>query len=147
MTQRQALLILAFDFGLARIGIASGDSLTGSAAPLLTVRHGPRGPDWQAIAAAIGRCGPQLLLVGAPYNDDGSAGALAGAADLFAAQLQQRFGLPVQRMDERYSSVQAAAQLRESRAAGRRRRTVRRGDLDSAAAAVILESWLRAHND
>jgi putative Holliday junction resolvase len=147
MTQRQPLLVLAFDFGLRRIGIASGDTLTGSAAPLVTVSCGPRGPDWDAIVAVLRRCEPQLLLVGAPYNDDGSPGALAAAADRFAAELADRSALRVERVDERYSSLEAAAQLRDRRAAGQRRRRVQRGDIDSAAAAVFLQSWLRAHNE
>jgi putative holliday junction resolvase len=147
MTRQRPLLVLAFDFGLRRIGIASGDTLTGSAAPLVTVSCGPRGPDWDAVAGAIKRCEPQLLLVGAPYNDDGSEGTLAAAATQFAAQLAQRFGLPVERIDERYSSLEAAAQLKAQRASGQRRRRLVRGDIDSAAAAVILQSWLRTHND
>lgn len=147
MRQRQPLLVLAFDYGLRRIGIASGDTLTGSAAPLVTVRSGPQGPDWQAIAAALRRCEPQLLLVGAPYNDDGSPGALAAAADRFAAELARRSALRVERIDERYSSLEAASQLRDRRASGQQRRRVQRGEVDSAAAAVFLQSWLRAHND
>jgi putative Holliday junction resolvase len=147
MIRQRPLLVLAFDFGLRRIGIASGDTLTGSAAPLVTVSCDSRGPDWDAVAGAIRRCEPQLLLVGAPYNDDGSPGTLAAAATQFALQLAERFQLPVERMDERYSSVEAAAQLKAQRASGQRRRRLRRGDIDSAAAAVILQSWLRAHND
>ncbi|MEO7773802.1 MAG: Holliday junction resolvase RuvX [Steroidobacteraceae bacterium] len=145
--QSPALLVLAFDFGLKRIGIASGDTITGNASPLVTVNYGVNGPDWNAIAQAIKRCDPQLLLVGEPYNDDGTLGKLAAAATQFASQLAQRFAIPVERMDERYSSVEAAAQLREQRASGQRKRRMQRGDIDSAAAAVVLTSWLRAHND
>jgi len=135
-------LVLAFDFGLKRIGIAGGDTLTRSAAPLTTVAHHDSGPDWPAIKREISRFGPNLLLVGAPYNDDGSPGTLAPAADAFARQLAERTGLTVARVDERYSSTAAHSRLREQRAAGERRRRVAKGDIDSAAAAIMLTSWL-----
>jgi putative Holliday junction resolvase len=137
-------LILAFDFGLRRIGIAAGSTVTATAAPLRTVTHGPAGPDWASIDRELRDYGPTLLLVGAPYNDDGSPGSLAPAATRFAAELHARYGLPVERIDESYSSVEAAAALKAGRAAGTRGR-VRRGDIDSAAAAVLLDSYLRNH--
>ena len=142
MPERSHALILAFDFGLRRIGIASGNAVTGTAAPRRTVSHGPSGPDWQAIDREVRDYGPTQLLVGAPYNDDGSPGSIAPAATRFAAELHARYGLPVERIDESYSSVEAAAALKAGRAAGTRGR-VQRGDIDSAAAAVLLDSYLR----
>lgn len=138
----KARVALAFDFGLRRIGIASGDTLTRSAAPRATVPHHADGPDWPAIDRAVRSLGPDVLVVGAPYNDDGSPGSLAASADAFARTLAQRYGLTVDRIDERYSSTAAASLLREQRASGQRRRPVGKGDLDSAAAAVMLASWL-----
>ena len=130
--------VLAFDFGLKRIGIASGDTLTRSAAPQPAVPAGRSGPDWQAIARAVHALAPRLLVVGAPYNDDGSDAALAGAARAFAAELERRFALPVHLVDERFSSLEATAALKARRASGERRRRVGKADIDSAAAAVIL---------
>jgi len=86
--------------------------------------------------------GPGLLVVGAPYNADGSPGTLAPAARRFAAELERRFGLPVNMVDERWSSLEAAQALKAQRSAGERRRRVTREQIDSAAAAVILERWL-----
>jgi putative Holliday junction resolvase len=138
----KARIVLAFDFGLKRIGLASGDTVSRTAAPLTTVAHHSDSPDWQAIMAEVRSLGPDLLLVGAPYNDDGSPGRISGLADAFAAQLAERCRLAVARVDERYSSTMAHSLLREQRASGQRRRVVRKGDLDSAAAAVMLQSWL-----
>jgi putative Holliday junction resolvase len=138
----KAQLVLAFDFGFKRIGLAGGDTLTRTAAPLATVAHLAGGPDWQAIDKAISGYGPDQLLVGAPYNDDGSPGRMSAAADGFAAALGQRYGLPVARVDERFTSTAAQSLLREQRASGQRKRVVRKGDLDSAAAAIMLTSWL-----
>lgn len=138
-------LVLAFDFGLRRIGLASGDTLTRSAAPRATIPHHADGPDWPAIDRELKSLGPDLLVVGAPYNDDGSPGSLAARADAFAQALAERYGLTVERVDERYSSTAAASLLREQRASGQRRRQVGKGDIDSAAAAVMLASWLEQH--
>jgi len=133
--------ILAFDFGLKRIGMAVGDTLTSTAAPRGVIPVAPSGPDWDSIAAEVHALHPQVLVVGAPYNVDGTPGRLAPAARRFAAELQRRFALPVSLVDERWSSLEAGAALKAQRAGGARRR-IRRGDIDSAAAAVILERWL-----
>ena len=134
--------VLAFDFGLKRIGIAAGDTLTASAAPRPAAAVHQQGLDWDAIAREVRMLSPGLLVVGAPYNADGSPGTLAPAARHFAAELERRFGLPVNMVDERWSSLEATAALKAQRASGERRRRVRKEDIDSAAAAVILKRWL-----
>lgn len=133
--------VLAFDFGLKRIGIASGDTLTRTAAPRAALTAGKAGPDWSAIEREVRALAPGVLVVGAPYNADGSEGALTAAARRFAAELERRFALPVHLVDERFSSLEASAALKSRRAAGERRRRVRSADIDSAAATVILGRW------
>jgi putative holliday junction resolvase len=133
-----AQTVLAFDFGLKRIGIASGDTLPRQAAPRPAIAAGRGGPDWHAIAREVRALAPGLLVVGAPYNVDGSEGALTAAARGFAAELERRFALPVHLVDERFSSLEASEALKARRASGERRRRVKRADVDSAAAAVIL---------
>lgn len=134
--------VLAFDFGLRRIGIAVGDTLTRTAAPRPAAAVLGGEPDWAAIDREVRATRPRLLVVGVPYNADGSAGALTNAARAFGAALRERFGLSVEHTDERWSSLEASAALKRNRAQGARSRRVRREDLDSAAAAVILERWL-----
>jgi putative holliday junction resolvase len=134
--------VLAFDFGLKRIGMAAGDTLTATAAPRPAVPVHHNGPDWNAITREVRMLSPRLLVVGAPYNADGSPGKLAPAARRFAAELELRFGLPVSMVDERWSSLEATAALKAQRSSGERRRRVRKEDIDSAAAAIILERWL-----
>ncbi len=133
--------VLAFDFGLRRIGIAAGDTLTATAAPRPAAFTTRAGPDWSTIGREIDSLKPRRLVVGAPYNVDGSPGALAPAARRFANELERRFKLPVSMVDERWSSLEADAALKARRADGGRRR-IRREEVDSTAAAVILERWL-----
>ena len=142
MPEGSVRTILAFDFGMKRIGIAAGDTVTRTAGPRPAALVGAAGPDWSAIEREVRALQPHLFVVGAPYNADGSPGALASAASGFAAELERRFGLPVKRVDERWSSLQANERLKAQRASGERRRRIRREDIDSAAAAVILERWL-----
>jgi putative Holliday junction resolvase len=120
--------------------VASGEALTRTAAPLKTVSNGEHGPDWPAIDRLLADYRPAILVLGYPYNEDGSAGSMAAPATAFAAALAQRSGL------ERYSSQEAAAELKQRRAAGTRRRRVQRADVDSLAAAIILERWLQGES-
>ena len=141
MTRPQT--VLAFDFGLKRIGIACGDTVTRQAASrrAVRVRHGD--PDWEAIVREVRALSPAVLVVGAPYNVEGGEGTLLAAARRFAAELESRFALPVQLVDERFSSLEASEALKMRRASGERRRRVEREDIDSAAAAVILGRWFQ----
>mgnify|MGYP000626709406 CR=1 FL=1 len=119
---------LAFDFGLKRVGVAAGNSVTRQATPLRTVAA-----EGDARFAAIGRLidewRPDALIVGVPVHPDGAPHDNTRRAQRFARQLHGRFGLPVHEVDERYSTTEAAA-------LGAR-------DLDAASAAIILDQYLR----
>jgi putative Holliday junction resolvase len=141
----QPSIVVALDFGLRRIGVASGDTLTRNANPRGAVTNGPSGPDWKAIQKIVDDLRPARLAVGEPYNADGSESPLTGTARRFAAELQQRCSLPVDLVDERWSSQDAEERLRDARASGQRKRRVSAADVDAAAAAVILERWFSAN--
>jgi putative holliday junction resolvase len=134
-------VILAFDFGHRRIGVACGDTVSRSAAPLDALTSAAGAVRWEAIEALIKEWLPALLVVGLPYNVDGSDSAMTQAAREFAAELRRRFLLEVVLIDERYSSREAEARLRAARESGMRRRRVVKSDVDAAAACVILERW------
>jgi putative Holliday junction resolvase len=140
-TPNSVSIILAIDFGLKRIGLASGDTLTRSAHPLSTFTNGPAGPDWAALQRVLADLRPARIAVGEPYNADGTESPLTAVARRFAAELAQRSSLPVDLVDERWSSQDAEERLRAARASGARTRKVAREDVDAAAAAVILERW------
>ena len=130
--------VLAFDFGRARIGVAVGEALTGTARPLRTLATRNQRPDWDTIARLLEEWRPDGLVVGVPRHADDSANALTEAALRFARQLQGRFNRPVATIDERLSSWDAG-----QRRADRGIKSGRRQDaaLDATAAAVILETW------
>lgn len=136
-------LALGLDYGERRIGVAAGHTLTGSAQPLGTVAADGGEPDWRALERHIRQWQPTLLVVGIPYNMDGSETPLTPRVRAFGQELEQRFRLEVVLVDERLSSREAEARLREARASGERRRRVRHEDVDPIAACVLLEQWLR----
>lgn len=133
--------ILAFDFGSRRIGVAVGQQVTDSANPLGVIRNAEKGPDWDHIQRLIREWSPARLVVGMPLHADGSASAVTELVDSFIQELAQ-FGLPVVPVDERYTSVEAEQLLRSERAAGARGR-IRKEMIDSTAALLIAERWLK----
>lgn len=138
---RNSWIALAFDFGLRRIGVAAGDSLTRTARPVGVIHSGERGPDWAAIEKLVQDLQPAHLIVGLPLEADGTPSAMTAAAGSFAQELKRRFKLPLATVDERWSSLEAAERLKFARRSGRLKRRVRREDIDAAAACVILEQW------
>jgi putative Holliday junction resolvase len=134
-------IVLAFDFGLRRIGVASGDTVSRNTSALQTVPAGPKGPRWELIDSMMRDWQPDIAVVGLPYNVDDSENSMTGAARGFAAELARRYQIEVVMMDERYSSLEAEARLQTARESGLRRRRVAKSDVDAAAARVILERW------
>lgn len=139
---RPAALILAFDFGERRIGVAVGNTstCTATAVGVLPARGTP---DWEAVSRCVREWSPDRAVVGLPYNMDGSETALTAACREFAAQLSKRYQLPVDLVDERLTSSAAQADLRDARRSGARKRRIRREDIDANAARLILETWLQ----
>lgn len=131
--------LLGFDFGLARIGVATGELETGQASALTTVHDESNDARFKAIAGLIAEWRPVALVVGLPTHLDGTEHALTARCRRFANQLHGRFGLPVFTADERLSSVAAEAALT---AAGRTHWRERKAVLDAAAARIILQTFL-----
>lgn len=132
--------ILAFDFGLRRIGVAVGQTVTGSASPLGVVVNEAGRIDVDAIAAHVREWQPDRLVVGLPLMPDGSDSDMLAPVRKFA-KLLERFGLPVETTDERYTSTEAERLLKTARADGRRGR-IDKATIDSAAAVLIAERFL-----
>lgn len=139
MTDKPRVL-LGFDFGIKRIGIAVGQELTRTARELETLTSPDGGPDWNGISRLIEQWHPDALVVGLPLNADGSDHEVTRLARRFGNRLKGRYNLPVFTIDERLSSVEAERQLAEG---GR----FDKEDVDKLAARIILESWLAQQPD
>ena len=123
---------LSFDFGTRRVGVATGNSLLKSAAPLKTLNVAGDAR-FAAIQSLIDEWQPDALVVGVPFHPDGAPHDNTRRAQRFARQLHGRFRLPVHEVDERYTTTEALA-------AGA-------ADADAAAAALILDQYLRTLDD
>lgn len=134
--------LLALDFGLRRIGVATATPLTGTATPLTTVSARDGEPDWLQLDMLVNEWQPDCLILGLPFNSDLSESEMTGRVRKFAEQLQQRYELRVNFMDERYTSAEAEARLKQQRQSGVRSKRIKKTDIDSLAAALIAESWM-----
>lgn len=123
---------LAFDFGTTAIGVAHGQSITGTAQALAPLPARDGIPDWEQVALLLNEWQPALLVVGIPYHLDDSESPIGARSEKFARRLHGRFGLPCYGMDERYSSVEAQSLLTGAQ---------RGASVDSLAAQLILETW------
>ena len=136
--------VVAFDFGLRRIGVAVGQQVTGSASPLGVVQNADSGPDWDHVERIIGEWRPARLIVGMPWHADGSPSDMSRLVEKFIEALR-RFGLPVAAVDERHTSAEAESALKARRAAGQTGR-IHKERIDCAAAVLIAERWLEQNN-
>jgi putative Holliday junction resolvase len=118
-------VVIGFDFGARRIGVAIGNSVTREARPLTAVDAGTVAARWDAVAALVAEWEPARLVVGIPRHPDGTPHEMTARCERFARQLEGRTGRPVARVDERYTSAVSA----------------RADDVDAAAAALILQQW------
>ncbi len=125
----RALSFLSFDFGTRRVGVASGNTTIGRGTPLATIAA-EGDARFERIAALVAEWQPDALVVGVPFHPDGAPHDNTRRAQRFARQLHGRFRLPVHEVDERWTTTEALA-------AGAR-------DADSAAAALILDQYLRS---
>jgi putative Holliday junction resolvase len=139
---RGAGSILAFDFGLQRVGVAVGETETRSAHPLPALAALSQTGRFAAIERLLREWKPVLLVVGRPLGEDGAPHEMTRRAERFARQLNGRFSLPVELVDERYSSVEVESRVRAAYGARKAVKLARGKALDSQAAQLVLQQYL-----
>lgn len=132
-----ALTVLTFDYGLKTIGMAVGQTLTGTASPLDGLKANDGVPNWDQLKKVIDEWQPDLCLVGLPLNMDGSRSAMCDRAEKFARRLHGRFGAKVETMDERLTTFEAKGEIIEQKGS----RQFKENNIDSLSARLIFESW------
>ena len=135
--------LLAIDFGLRRMGVASGSSFMEKATALQTVPARNGMPDWRQLDKLVAEWRPDLLVLGLPRNADGTESEMTKAVLEFADTLKEHYQLPVEFVDERYTSAEAESLLRDQRRQGLRNKKLTKEDVDAMAACLIAESWIR----
>ena len=122
-------LLMGFDFGTGKIGIAVGQTVTKTASALAIIRAKDGKPDWNQLDALVKAWQPNLFVVGLPLNMDDSISEMAEAAERFARRLEGRYQIPFAMMDERLTSFEARESSTED-------------EIDAIAAKLILESFM-----
>lgn len=135
-------ILLAFDFGLRRLGIATANLATRTASPLTTLRV-DRDLPWTDLDRVMADWRPAQLVVGMPEGEGGER--IAAHIRHFVDALGARYGLPVATVDETLTSVEAEAELKAGRRSGFLRRRLGRGRTDRVAACLIAEQWMNGH--
>ena len=133
--------VLALDVGERRVGIAIGDPTGTVARPLQALVRGSREEDFAAITALVAEHDVGLVVVGQPLSLDGTEGPQARRVARYAEALAAMLPVPVVAWDERFTTVAAEDILRQNRRQ-KKRRARTRGEVDSIAAAVILQGYL-----
>ncbi len=134
--------LLAFDFGTRRIGIAVGNTISGTANPLATIDDERNEVRFARIGELLAEWQPAALVVGLPCNDDGTPHEMTALSRRFANRLKGRYALPVLLVDERYTSASASERLNEEGVHGRKQK----GLLDQYAAQQILQAYFDEPN-
>lgn len=137
-----AIILLGFDVGRRRTGVAVGQTITGTANSVDTLLCEDGLPDWHCVEDLIHQWHPDALVVGLPHEKRGRH--MHKLIRRFCHCLRDRYSLRVYTHDESHTSVEAYRRLKSMRRAGRPRR-IRKTEIDSLSAAILLESWM-AHS-
>lgn len=132
--------LIGFDFGLRRIGVAIGQTITQTASPEAIVNSQDGKPDWEHITQLFEKWQPVAIVVGLPMRLDGTEQAMTQPARKFGQRLSGRYGKPVFFIEEQLSSIEA-----EQRQANRRK-SGKQAHIDDHAAQIILENWLQQNS-
>ena len=131
--------VIGFDYGTSWIGIAVGQTLTAQARPLSAIKSFKRSPNWEAISLLLSEWKPQKLIVGLPTSDYSETKYMTDKASRFSRQLQGRFHIDTQLIDERLTTREAYT---IAIASGKRKS---KSEIDSLSAVLITETWLREY--
>ncbi|QAX81461.1 Holliday junction resolvase RuvX [Candidatus Pseudomonas adelgestsugas] len=132
-------LILGFDYGTKKIGVAIGQLITGQARELCTLKAKNGTPEWNKVEALIKEWKPDAIIVGLPLNMDGTHGDMCLRAAKFARRLSRRYSLPFYTYDERLTTVEAKFE-RHNRSG--QIGNYRNDPVDAIAATLLLQGWL-----
>lgn len=137
MNKTNPEILLGFDFGTKRIGVAVGQTITKTARPLAIIPAKNGEPQWDALDKIVNTWRPDAIVVGIPLNMDGTEQPLTQAAKQFEDALRGRFSIPVFGIDERLTTKDAREQIFQKGGY----KALQNGQIDSVAAQLILETW------
>ena len=139
MSLSEPRIVMAFDFGIKHIGIAIGQEITKTASTFYSIKALEGQPDWNELDDIIHEWKPDVIVVGDPYNMDGSRSKIQDMSDRFSDALYKRYKIQLEKTDERLSSREANERLQNLDIG-----TKSSSNKHSISAQVILEDWFRS---
>jgi putative holliday junction resolvase len=130
--------VIGFDFGQKRIGVAVGNNISKTAQALITIDSSSNNQKFEAIQKIIEEWQPISIVVGVPFNVDGSEHKVTNLSKKFAKQLEQKYSLPIHLIDERYTSIEASHEIKDKKVDLKKKKLL----IDQIAAKIILQSYL-----
>ena len=135
-------IYIAFDYGLKKTGVAIGQSITKTASPLTSLSMDNGKPDWSEIDMIFEHFKPSCAVFGMPEDLINSNKNLIDNIKAFSSGIKQRYGISIKFVNEHLTSKIAKDQLKEQRQAGILQRQLKKGQIDSMAASIILQEWM-----
>ncbi len=136
--EKKITTVLGFDYGAKRIGVATGQTITGTATPITTLEACRGAPDWSGIHTLVDQWNPDALIVGMPYHLDGKENEMTAIVSEFCSALEKKFSQPVIKVNEALSSQEAEEELKKNIKIGKHNKQ----EIDKMAAAIIVQRWL-----
>jgi len=135
-------IYIAFDYGLKKTGVAIGQSITKTASPLTSLSMNKGEPDWSEIDSIIENFKPSCAVFGMPEEFINTDNSLINNIKAFSFEINQRYGISIKFINEHLTSKIAKDQLKEQRQEGILQRQLKKGQVDSMAASIILQEWM-----
>jgi putative Holliday junction resolvase len=130
--------VIGFDFGQKRIGVAVGNNISKTAQALITIDSSSSNQKFKVIQKIIEEWQPISIVVGIPFNVDGTEHKVTNLSKKFAKQLEQKYSLPTHLIDERYTSIDANCEIKDKKIHLKKKKLL----IDQLAAKIILQSYL-----
>ena len=138
-------VLIGFDFGTKKTGVAIAQCITRTASTLKAVRMKQEHPNWNQLDQIINDYRPDLAIIGSPGKTSQETSALTKKIENFASVIEKRYTMPTKLFDESYSTKLAKQELKNQREAGILNKKIKKGQVDSMAAKILLEQWLERH--
>ena len=136
-------VLIGFDYGTKKMGVAIAQCITKTATPLNVLKIKNEKPNWEQLDQIVSDYRPVLAIIGYPGKINKQTSLLADKIEKFGSAIEKHYKMPTILFDETYSTTIARKELRDLRRDGTLSRRIKRGQVDSMAAKIILEQWLK----
>jgi len=143
MNLKPESVLIGFDYGTKKMGVAIAQCITKTATPLNVLKIKNETPNWEQLDQIVSDYKPDLAIIGYPGKNNKQTSLLADKIEKFGSAIEKHYKMPTILFDEAYSTTIARQELRDLRRDGTLSRRIKRGQVDSMAAKIILEQWLK----